>query len=205
VHRLEPWLSAGYSYGSGDGNPSDSRHGTFFQLLTTPRLYARFPFYNMMNNEDFYGTLNVHPGRKLTLRSEAHALRLSADARLTVADAFAGKLVDAPYFSNYERWSMPWKLTVGEVDGQPVVIILQRGTDTWTPYSVVQFHVEGKQINRIRDYAHCPWLISIVDSVTIFSDRTGPRHWNASSLRTRRRACRKVCDVLNGVDLSEQR
>src|SRR5262244_3702502 len=43
----------------------------------------------------------------------------SADARLTVADAFAGKLVDAPYFSNYEKWSMPWKLAVGEVDGEP--------------------------------------------------------------------------------------
>jgi len=94
---------------------------------------------------------------------------ISADARLTVADAFAGELVDAPYFSNYERWSMPWRLTPGEVDGEPVVIILQSGTDTWTPYSVVQFHVEGKQINRIRDYAHCPWLISIVDSVTISS------------------------------------
>ena len=94
---------------------------------------------------------------------------ISADARLTVADAFAGELVDAPYFSNYERWSMPWRLTLGEVDGEPVVIILQRGTDTWTPYSVVRFDVEGQQINRIRDYAHCPWLISIVDYVTISS------------------------------------
>jgi len=94
---------------------------------------------------------------------------ISADARLTVADAFAGELVDAPYFSNYERWSMPWRLTLGEVDGEPVVIILQRGTDTWTPYSVVRFDVEGQQINRITDYAHCPWLISIVDSVTISS------------------------------------
>ena len=52
-------MSAGYSYGSGDGNPKDSTHGTFFQILTTPRQYARFPFYNMMNNEDFYGTLNL--------------------------------------------------------------------------------------------------------------------------------------------------
>ena len=94
---------------------------------------------------------------------------ISADARLTVADAFAGELVDAPYFSNYERWSMPWRLTLGEVDGEPVVIILQRGTDTWTPYSVVRFDVEGQQINRIRDYAHCPWLISIAHSVTISS------------------------------------
>src|SRR5215470_4250892 len=44
---------------------------------------------------------------------------ISADARLTVADAFAGRLADAPYFSNYEKWSFPWKLTVGEVDGEP--------------------------------------------------------------------------------------
>ena len=42
---------------------------------------------------------------------------ISADARLTVADAFAGKLAEAPYFRNYERWSMPWKLAVGELDG----------------------------------------------------------------------------------------
>jgi Alginate export len=82
VQRLEPWLSTGYSYGSGDGNPADSRHGTFFQLLPTPRQYARFPFYNMMNNEDFYGTLNLHPSRKLMLRSEAHALRLARAADL---------------------------------------------------------------------------------------------------------------------------
>jgi Alginate export len=82
VQHLGPWLSAGYSYGSGDGNPNDSRHGTFFQLLPTPRQYARFPFYNMMNNEDAYLTLNVKPASKLTLRSEAHALRLAKAADL---------------------------------------------------------------------------------------------------------------------------
>jgi hypothetical protein len=44
VKLLKPWVSAGYSYGSGGGNPTDSRHGTFFQDLPTPREYARFPF-----------------------------------------------------------------------------------------------------------------------------------------------------------------
>ena len=34
VAVLKPWFSAGYSYGSGDHNPNDSRHGTFFQVLT---------------------------------------------------------------------------------------------------------------------------------------------------------------------------
>jgi len=37
----------------------------------------------------------------------------SADARLTVAERFAGKFVDAPYFANYERWPWPWKLGGG--------------------------------------------------------------------------------------------
>jgi len=82
VRVMKPWLSAGYSYGSGDGNPKDSTHGTFFQVLTTPRQYARFPFYNMMDNEDFYGTLNVRPASKLTLRTEGHALRLASASDL---------------------------------------------------------------------------------------------------------------------------
>lgn len=79
---LKPWISGGYSFGSGDSNPNDSTHGTFFQLLTTPRQYARFPFYNMMNNEDAYGTLNIRPEPKLALRSEFHALRLADPADL---------------------------------------------------------------------------------------------------------------------------
>ncbi|HYM12922.1 MAG TPA: alginate export family protein [Bryobacterales bacterium] len=82
VRFLQPWLSAGYSYGSGDGNPNDSRHGTFFQVLPTPRPYARFPFYNMENNQDFYGALNLRPHPKLALRSEMHALRLSSSKDL---------------------------------------------------------------------------------------------------------------------------
>lgn len=82
VKVWKPWLSAGYSYGSGDDNPNDSLHGTFFQVLPTPRPYARFPFYNMENNEDFYGALNLRPHAKLALRSELHALRLSNGADL---------------------------------------------------------------------------------------------------------------------------
>ena len=90
---------------------------------------------------------------------------ISADARLTVADAFVGKLADAPYFRNYERFSMPWKLAMGDVDGEPVAIILQRGADTWTPYSIVRLSVIGKHIDRVVDYVHCPWVLSAATSV----------------------------------------
>jgi hypothetical protein len=74
---LRPWLRGGFTYGSGDGNPNDNRHGTFFQLLPTPRPYARFPFFNMMNTEDRFGILQLRPHAKVTISSEFHALRLS--------------------------------------------------------------------------------------------------------------------------------
>ena len=80
--HVKPWISVGYSYGSGDGNPDDSHHGTFFQILPTPRPYARFPFYNMMNNEDFYASFVVRPHARLSLRSEVHALRLNKSTDL---------------------------------------------------------------------------------------------------------------------------
>ena len=82
ANALRPWISAGYSYGSGDKDPNDARHGTFFQLLTTPRQYARFPFYNMMNNADAYATVNLRPLSQLVLRSELHDLRLADVADL---------------------------------------------------------------------------------------------------------------------------
>jgi hypothetical protein len=75
--RVKPWIRGGYNYGSGDGNPNDSTHGTFFQVLPTPRVYARFPFFNMMNNRDVFGELMLRPHKKVTIRSDVHALRLA--------------------------------------------------------------------------------------------------------------------------------
>jgi RNA polymerase sigma-70 factor (ECF subfamily) len=92
---------------------------------------------------------------------------ISADASLRVTDAFAGKLADAPYFANYERWLTPWKMAVGEVDGEPVVVILQFGADTWTPYSMVRLDVIEDHIDSIVDYAHCPWVVEAAASVIV--------------------------------------
>lgn len=75
--KLRPWFRGGYSYGSGDNNANDNRHGTYFQLLPTPRPFARFPFYNMMNNKDAFGEVVLRPGKKLTLRPQAHLIRLA--------------------------------------------------------------------------------------------------------------------------------
>jgi hypothetical protein len=75
--KLKPWIRAGYTLGSGDSNPNDSTHGTFFQILPTPRPYARFPFFNMMNTEDAFGALILRPHAKVTISSEYHSLRLT--------------------------------------------------------------------------------------------------------------------------------
>jgi hypothetical protein len=72
-----PWLRAGFSWSSGDGNPNDSTHGTFFQILPTPRPYARFPFFNLMNNRDVFSSLILRPHKRLTTSSEFHSLALS--------------------------------------------------------------------------------------------------------------------------------
>src|SRR5258706_318856 len=80
---------------------------------------------------------------------------ISADARLRVADRFVGTLVDAPYFGNYHRWPTPWRLAVGEVDGEPAVIIHLWDGNRWTPTSLVHFEVRNHQILRIADYMHC--------------------------------------------------
>jgi hypothetical protein len=55
---------------------------------------------------------------------------------------------------------------VGELDGEPVVIILQRGADTWTAYSAIRMNVSDHKIERIADYIHCPWMIPAAASVS---------------------------------------
>ncbi|MBX7219520.1 MAG: alginate export family protein [Blastocatellia bacterium] len=75
--KWKPWIRGGYFRSSGDGNPTDNRHGTFFQVLPTPRIYARTPFFNLMNNEDSFASLTLRPNKKFNLRSDFHKLRLS--------------------------------------------------------------------------------------------------------------------------------
>lgn len=75
--RLKPWFRGGFGQSSGDSNPNDSTHGTFFQVLPTPRPFARFPFFNMMNNRDVYAGLTVRPHARLSISSEYHGLSLS--------------------------------------------------------------------------------------------------------------------------------
>jgi hypothetical protein len=71
------WFRGGYDFESGDDNPSDGTHGTFFQVLPTPRVYARTPFYNSMNLRDGFGQVIARPHKNVSLRGDVHSLTLS--------------------------------------------------------------------------------------------------------------------------------
>jgi RNA polymerase sigma-70 factor (ECF subfamily) len=90
---------------------------------------------------------------------------IRADARLRVADRFAGPIDESPYFGNYEGQRVPWRLTVAEVDGELAVVVLRQHGDEWRPDSVARLEVIDQHIVRIEDYAHCPWVLPAASSV----------------------------------------
>ena len=75
-----PWVRAGYNASSGDSDPNDNRHGTFFQLLPTARLYAQFPFYNLMNVQDLFAQVLLKPVSQVLVRADYHWLQTTAAA-----------------------------------------------------------------------------------------------------------------------------
>ena len=85
---------------------------------------------------------------------------ISADARVRVADCFAGRFDNAPYLGEYERATTPWHMAVGEVDGEAVVIVQQRDdAHRWTPRAVVRLSAIDGRVERIVDYIFCPWIL----------------------------------------------
>ncbi len=82
AQRVRPWFRGGYYYSSGDGNAADGTHGTFFAVLPTPRVYARFPFFNSMNNRDLFVEVMLRPTKNLVLRSDVHGLWLASSTDL---------------------------------------------------------------------------------------------------------------------------
>lgn len=73
-----PWLRALWFRSSGDDDPLDGTHGSFFEVLPTPRPFARFPIHNLMNLDQVGGSLTLRPGSRVTLRADMQSLRLSS-------------------------------------------------------------------------------------------------------------------------------
>ena len=73
-----PWLRGGWFRSSGDNNATDGTNNTFFQMLPTPRVYARLPFFNLMNNTDEFVQVIDNPAKQLAVRADLHWLQLTS-------------------------------------------------------------------------------------------------------------------------------
>ena len=75
-----PWLRAGASHASGDEDPGDDRHGTYFPMLQDTRTYALSMVYAQMNLRDVFAQLMLEPHPRARLRADVHRLDLASTA-----------------------------------------------------------------------------------------------------------------------------
>jgi len=92
---------------------------------------------------------------------------ISADARLRVADRYLGDVASAPYYRNYAKRPAPWRASIGNVDGEAVIVVFQERDGRWNPVSLVRIEERDNRVTRIVDYNHCPWVLSSADALVV--------------------------------------
>ncbi|NJD08070.1 MAG: hypothetical protein FIA97_16480 [Methylococcaceae bacterium] len=136
---LKPWLRVGYFRSSGDSNANDGTHHTFFQVLPTVRLYAKFPFYNLMNLQDAFAQVSIAPTATTKLGVDFHHLSLTDNrdlfyggsgatsragsfgyyGRASGGDSSVGELVDLGFTHNVTK-NLSWSLYYAHAFGSRV-------------------------------------------------------------------------------------
>jgi RNA polymerase sigma-70 factor, ECF subfamily len=84
---------------------------------------------------------------------------IRADATLDVVDRFVGRMDGANYFGNYAALSWEWKLSLGRVDGEPVILHWKRFGADWRPHAAIRLWWQGDKVVRIKDYLHVDYLL----------------------------------------------
>jgi len=86
---------------------------------------------------------------------------ISADARLLVADRYSGSFTDGGYLGVYSRMTVTWRLTLGEVDGEPSIILLNIRDGAWEIEGIIRLDIGAHgRIERICDFQHCSWVLA---------------------------------------------
>lgn len=140
---LKPWLRIGYGRSSGDDDPNDNTHGTFFQILPTARLYSWSTFYNLMNSEDAFAQLLLRPIAGLVWRTDFHNIRLSESRDLWYQGA------GATLSDRNVGFGFPGRPAFGKRDLFRVVE--SQLTYAWSPaleFTVYYAHIFGNDVVR---------------------------------------------------------
>ena len=109
-----PWLRLGVNFASGDGDPSDGDHNTFFNLLPTNHPYYGFADqYAFQNLVDWFAQLMLQPHEKVRLNLMLHQFYLANDddAKYSGSGAFNKKV-----FGYSEQPSRGYKGAGTEID-----------------------------------------------------------------------------------------
>lgn len=114
----QPWIRGGYFYGSGDSDPTDNDHDTFFQMIPTLRIYAMTPFYNLMNTKYFFGEVMFKPWKKLLIRTDVTKLNLTNShdgwyqgSGMTQADSFGYGMKTGHIGKDHDSLGTMWDLS----------------------------------------------------------------------------------------------
>ena len=94
-----PRVGLEYNFGSGDGNPTDTKHGTFENLFpTNHKFYGFMDLFSLQNIHNVRLTSSIKPVPRLTLTFDYHAFWLAntRDNLYTVAGARRGGIVTTP-------------------------------------------------------------------------------------------------------------
>lgn len=137
---LDPWLRLGFFQSSGDPDPDDDTHETFFQLLPTARTYAKTPFYNLMNSQDLFTHFILKPLKTLGIQTDFHWLR-------------ATEPNDFVYFGGGATKHSLFGYGGTPTGGEHEIGFLTDVALTWSPLEVVTFyayygHLFGQDIPR---------------------------------------------------------
>jgi hypothetical protein len=84
-----PWIRGGLFHASGDDDPADDRHGTFFPMLPTVRRFSQTTVYSTMNLHDWFVQVQARPRPPLGLRLDVHRVSLASAADLWYAGSGA--------------------------------------------------------------------------------------------------------------------
>ncbi len=76
----QPWIRGGYLHASGDDDPRDDRHETFFPALPTVRRYSFTTIYAPMNLRDAFVELIIRPSSRVRGRADVRRLWLADSA-----------------------------------------------------------------------------------------------------------------------------
>ena len=149
-----PWVRAGLLRATGDDDPGDNEHGTYFPLLPTVRRFSQTTVFSTMNVHDTFVQVMARPAKRIGMRLDVHDLRL-AEARDLWYIGSGATLEEGAVFGYSGRRSNGstalgtsiegsvdvtvspiWSINafVGHVQGGRVVTGTFRGNDFWFAY-----------------------------------------------------------------------